>query len=150
MKYKKLKEGYENEIQTRLLSEKTQNLGNLKNIQNKLNSLVQKLKQDVYKTKSTNRQSSQDEKRIRDALRDSKVNLESFQNLFSFFRDFEDKAMDMVTSKYLQPDLHVIDSEIKKFKHEHFSKLLKSPQVFTTQILTAFEAMLKVYILFIF
>lgn len=81
---------------------------------------------------------------MHERIKTSKVNLESFENLFSFFRDFEDKAMDMVTSKYLQPDLNVIDAEIKKFKHEHFSKLLKSPQVFTTQILTAFEAMVKV------
>lgn len=81
---------------------------------------------------------------LREKLAKSRAKLQSFENLFAFFRDFEEQAMDLVTSKYLRPDLRVIEKEIKNFKHEHFSKLLKSPQVFTTQILTSFENLISV------
>lgn len=81
---------------------------------------------------------------LREKLEKSQAKLESFENLFAFFRDFEEQAMDLVTSKYLRPDLRVIEKEIKNFKHEHFSKLLKSPQMFTTQILSSFETLISV------
>ena len=56
----------------------------------------------------------------------------------------EEQAMDLVTSKYLRPDLKVIEKEINNFKDQHFSKLLKSPQVFTSQILTSFKDFISV------
>jgi hypothetical protein len=131
-----------------LLSEKNQNLGNLKNIQNTLTALLSSLDNEIKEKTGSSIQKFprgiHKMQELKEKLNKSQVKLQSFENLFSFFRDFEEKAMDLVTSKYLRPDLRIIEKEIKNFKHEHFSKLLKSPQVFTTQILTSFENLISV------
>lgn len=129
------------------MSEKNQNLGNLKNIQNELTGLLENLESQIKEKLAFSQKFPRHVPRMGDLkglLENSRVELQSFEKLFAFFRNFEEQAMDLVTSKYLRPDLRVIEKEINNFKDQHFSKLLKSPQVFTSQILSFFKNTISV------
>lgn len=140
---------YEEELENRIYNERRNNLGNLKTISTELNNIMKSLFNDTNQKKNTYNKRSfrfkQNEKKKYE-INKNKTKLLSFEKLFEFFINFEENAMDLVTSKYLQPDLKVIEEEIQNFKQAHFSKLIKSPQMFTSQILNSFLQQIEVII----
>lgn len=138
---------YEEELENRIINESRNNLGNLKTISNDLNAILKSLFESIQQKQNSTHKGNfrfKNKQKMMDDIYKDKSKLLSFENLFEFFTNFEENAMDLVTSKYLQPDLTIIEEEIQNFKQAHFSKLIKSPQMFTSQILNSFLQQIEV------
>ncbi len=110
------------EFSNTLLFHKTQNLGNLKDLEKDLNSIKTKEKKRPPKGI------------VFDLYTD-----ESLDNLFSFMNNFKEEFFGLILSKCLLKNTEEMKDVVQKFKTQYLNNLIQGPKLFPSELFADFK-----------
>ena len=117
-------EEVQKEFNDKIMNEKRQNLGNIK-------ELEQQLKECLEKAKKTQRQ----DPNLELEMDDNTKSLFAFRQMFSFMKEFKEESYSLILSKPADLDLDFLKSELNKnFIDKYLNGLTTSPRVFATEL----------------
>jgi len=112
------------DLTEKIVGEKQQNLGNLKELEEKLNRAM-----NDYLEKKDN----------------SQRDLAAFYELFTFMKEFTEESYSLILSKPIDIDVNFLKNDLNDFIGKHLNRVFEPPKAFLTELYRFFQGSQDLY-----